>query len=42
MEIRVTPRQRAILTAIVESYIATGEPVGSGTSRARSDLTAVR
>jgi heat-inducible transcriptional repressor len=26
-----TPRQRAILTAIVESYIATGEPVGSGT-----------
>ena len=27
----VTARQRAILTAIVESYIATGEPVGSGT-----------
>lgn len=26
---RVTARQRAILTAIVESYIATGEPVGS-------------
>jgi heat-inducible transcriptional repressor len=26
-----TPRQRAILTAIVESYIATGEPVGSAT-----------
>ncbi|HEX3570344.1 MAG TPA: heat-inducible transcriptional repressor HrcA [Acidobacteriaceae bacterium] len=25
------PRQRAILTAIVESYIETGEPVGSGT-----------
>jgi len=28
---RMTPRQRAILTAIVESYIETGEPVGSGT-----------
>ena len=27
----ITPRQRAILTAIVESYIETGEPVGSGT-----------
>ena len=26
-----TARQRAILTAIIESYIATGEPVGSGT-----------
>jgi heat-inducible transcriptional repressor len=28
---RVTARQRAILTAIIESYIETGEPVGSGT-----------
>ncbi len=28
---RVTPRQRSILTAIVESYIGTGEPVGSAT-----------
>ncbi len=28
---RVTARQRAILTAVVESYIETGEPVGSGT-----------
>ena len=28
---RMTARQRAILTAIVESYIETGEPVGSGT-----------
>jgi heat-inducible transcriptional repressor len=28
---RTTARQRAILTAIVESYIETGEPVGSGT-----------
>jgi heat-inducible transcriptional repressor len=28
---QVTARQRAILTAIIESYIATGEPVGSGT-----------
>jgi heat-inducible transcriptional repressor len=26
---RVTARQRAILTAIIESYIDTGEPVGS-------------
>ncbi len=30
-QIQVTARQREILTAIVESYIATGEPVGSGT-----------
>jgi heat-inducible transcriptional repressor len=28
---RITSRQQAILTAIVESYIETGEPVGSGT-----------
>jgi len=28
---RVTARQRAILTAVIESYIETGEPVGSGT-----------
>ncbi|GGA77075.1 heat-inducible transcription repressor HrcA [Edaphobacter acidisoli] len=28
---RVTARQRSILTAIIESYIETGEPVGSGT-----------
>jgi len=28
---RITERQQAILTAIVESYIETGEPVGSGT-----------
>jgi heat-inducible transcriptional repressor len=28
---RITTRQRAILTAIVENYIETGEPVGSGT-----------
>jgi heat-inducible transcriptional repressor len=28
---QVTARQRAILMAIVESYIETGEPVGSGT-----------
>jgi heat-inducible transcriptional repressor len=27
----MTPRQRVILTAIIESYIETGEPVGSGT-----------
>jgi heat-inducible transcriptional repressor len=30
---RVTARQRAILTAIIESYIETGEPVGSATAR---------
>ncbi len=30
-EMRMTARQRAILNAIVESYIATGEPVGSQT-----------
>ncbi len=29
---RVTARQRAILTAIIESYIETGEPVGSATA----------
>jgi heat-inducible transcriptional repressor len=29
--VRITVRQRAILTAIIESYIGTGEPVGSGT-----------
>jgi heat-inducible transcriptional repressor len=28
---RISARQRAILTAIVESYIETGQPVGSGT-----------
>src|ERR1700735_646645 len=28
---RISARQRAILTAIIESYIETGEPVGSGT-----------
>src|SRR3979490_3249318 len=28
---RVTARQRAILTAIIENYIETGEPVGSRT-----------
>ncbi len=38
MDVRVTARQRSILTAIVESYIATGEPVGSGTiARAQID-----
>ena len=36
--VRVTPRQREILMAIVESYIATGEPVGSGTlARAQAE-----
>ena len=39
-EARVTARQREILTAIVESYIATGEPVGSGTL-ARAEGTAM-
>jgi heat-inducible transcriptional repressor len=42
MEVRVTARQRSILTAIVESYIATGEPVGSGTlARAQIDGNAM-
>ena len=36
-DVRVTARQRAILTAIVESYIATGEPVGSGTLARAAD-----
>ena len=40
MEQRVTARQRQILMAIVESYIATGEPVASGTlSRGESALS---
>ncbi|MDE1177631.1 MAG: heat-inducible transcriptional repressor HrcA [Edaphobacter sp.] len=30
-QVQVTARQRTILTAIIESYIETGEPVGSGT-----------
>jgi len=30
-EARITARQRAILTTIIESYIETGEPVGSAT-----------
>src|ERR1700712_3179939 len=33
-EERVTTRQRAILMTIVERYIETGEPVGSGTTAA--------
>ncbi len=37
----ITPRQREILTAIVETYIATGEPVSSGTV-ARSEALASR
>jgi heat-inducible transcriptional repressor len=28
-DVRISPRQRAILTAVVESFIATGEPVAS-------------
>ena len=32
---RISARQRAILTAIIESYIETGEPVGSGTVAGR-------
>ncbi len=28
---RMSPRERAILTAVIEAYIATGEPVGSQT-----------
>ncbi len=35
----ITPRQRAILTTIVERYIATGEPVGSATIAASLSAT---
>ena len=28
-EFRVSPRERLVLTAIIEMYIATGEPVSS-------------
>ncbi len=28
-EIRISPRERAVLTAIIEMYIDTGEPVAS-------------
>ena len=28
-EARISPRERAVLTAIIELYIATGEPVAS-------------
>ena len=28
-ELRVSPRERMVLTAIIELYIATGEPVAS-------------
>ena len=28
-EIRISPRERLVLTAIIELYIATGEPVAS-------------
>ncbi|ADW68343.1 heat-inducible transcriptional repressor HrcA [Granulicella tundricola] len=38
---RVTARQRSILMAIVERYIETGEPVGSGTVAALSGAAAV-
>ena len=31
MDQKLTPRHRAILVAVVENYIATGEPVGSAT-----------
>ena len=35
----VGPREREILTAIVETYIATGEPIGSVTlARARTNI----
>ena len=29
LEMRVSPRERLVLTAIIEMYIATGEPVAS-------------
>ncbi len=30
-DVRISPRERAILTAVIELYVATGEPVGSQT-----------
>ena len=30
-DVRISPRERAILTAVIEIYVATGEPVGSQT-----------
>ncbi len=30
-DVRISPRERAILTAVIETYVATGEPVGSQT-----------
>ena len=30
-DIRISPRERAILTAVIELYVATGEPIGSQT-----------
>ena len=33
----ITNRQREILTAIIESYISTGEPISSGTLALKSD-----
>jgi heat-inducible transcriptional repressor len=29
LDVRISPRERAVLTAIIEAYIATGEPVAS-------------
>jgi heat-inducible transcriptional repressor len=38
---RITARQRAILRAIIESYIENGEPVGSGTIARLQDGTGI-
>ena len=37
-ELQLTPRQREILRAVVEEYIATGQPVGSRTLVERAQL----
>jgi heat-inducible transcriptional repressor len=38
MEIAVTPRQREILTRVIEEYVATGQPVGSRHLVARAGM----
>src|SRR6266571_221722 len=38
-EIRLTPRQRAILASVVQEYVATGQPVGSRLLVERAGLT---
>src|SRR5215207_8864027 len=39
MEVAVTPRQREILTRVVEEFVATGQPVGSRNLVARAGMS---